>query len=319
MGKSILILFILYFLLSPETTVSQQLNSKEKIELELAIQHYRKKEYEEAITYLEKIAGKPINPNVYRYLFQSYININDFKEAEKLVKKQIRYQPYDFDYKIDLGHLYSLSGDLEKSRDQFEEILKELPDNQHEIVRISNNFIALNELEYAEQTLLRGRKKNRDYPFNFELANVYYLLQNYELMINEYLDLLKENENYIQSVQNSLQSAITNSSEEEVRSILRQSLLRRIQKEAGRDVYSELLIWLYVQEKDFAGAFIQAKALDRRNSESGNRIVALARLSASNQDYETAVNCYQYVIDKGPESSRYQVARKGLVNVYNEK
>ena len=72
----------------------------------------------------------------------------------------------------------------------------------------------------------------------------------------------------------------------------------RIQKKSDKKVLSEMLIWVYIQENNFGGAFIQAKALDKREKELGKRIDALARLSSANEDYKTAIKCYEYLIEK---------------------
>ena len=66
-----------------------------------------------------------------------------------------------------------------------------------------------------------------------------------------------------------------------------------------------MLIWVYIQEENYLGAFTQAKALDKRVKEYGDRLMALGHLSAENKDYETAIKCYQYVISKGLDSYYY--------------
>ena len=51
--------------------------------------------------------------------------------------------------------------------------------------------------------------------------------------------------------------------------------------------------------KDFESALIQAKAMDKRLDENGDRVLNLGRLSASNQEYSLAEKCFQYVVEKG--------------------
>ena len=53
--------------------------------------------------------------------------------------------------------------------------------------------------------------------------------------------------------------------------LLKDKLFRKIQKNPNQDVFSELLIWLYIQDKNFNGAYVQAKALDKRKGELGKR------------------------------------------------
>jgi outer membrane protein assembly factor BamD (BamD/ComL family) len=70
-----------------------------------------------------------------------------------------------------------------------------------------------------------------------------------------------------------------------------------------------------VQKKDFASAYVQTTALDKRYGEPGLRLMNLAQLAFNNKDFETAVKSYQYVIDKGPAGDYYLSARMELLNV----
>src|SRR6185295_15794809 len=72
-------------------------------------------------------------------------------------------------------------------------------------------------------------------------------------------------------------------------------------------------------QKDFESAFIQARALDKRQHEDGSRIMSLASLAETNFDYDAAVKAYQYVIEKGADNPNYISARMNLLNVRNEK
>lgn len=64
---------------------------------------------------------------------------------------------------------------------------------------------------------------------------------------------------------------------------------------------------------------IQAKAMDKRFSENGDRVINLGRLCVSNADYAAAEKCFQYVVDKGENGSYYIPARIELVNSANKK
>lgn len=64
--------------------------------------------------------------------------------------------------------------------------------------------------------------------------------------------------------------------------------------------------------KRLGGAFIQAKALDKRKKEEGNRVMALAQLFAQNEAYDIAIKAYNFVIAKGPDVYYYSNARNGI-------
>ncbi len=104
-------------------------------------------------------------------------------------------------------------------------------------------------------------------------------------MVSAYMDLLAVNEGYIQAVQNALSRYIDFSVADERSEILRTELLRRIQKDPQRTIFPDLLIWMYIQQKDMTAAFVQSKAMDKRFDEGGVRLMELARIALANKDH----------------------------------
>jgi len=286
---------------------------------QLAAQYYNNKEYDKAVIYYEKLFDKTKLPNYYVRLLSCFIELEEYKNAEKLVKREIKKNPYQLEYLTDLGNLYKVSGQTSKSKSTYENAIKLLTPNNEQIMGLANGFLKYKEPEYAIATYQKGSKLLKGtYPFNFEIAQVYGQMGKTEEMLDEYLNLLAFNGSYIQSVQNALQTTLSNDDGDKTK-VLKSLLVKRIQKDANNKVFPEMLIWLYVQEKNFNGAFIQAKAMDRRYKESGKRIDALAALSSENKDYETAIKCYEYLISKGDENYYYITSKMELVNVYNDK
>lgn len=127
------------------------------------------------------------------------------------------------------------------------------------------------------------------------------------------MDLLKVSPNYAQTVQNSINRLLNVVEDEKNAEMVRIEVLKRVQSDPQVDIYSELLIWLYLQRKEFDGALTQAKALDRRLGENGVRIIDIAQLAVNNEDYSAAKDAYSYVIEKGRTSEYYMVARTELL------
>jgi len=294
--------------------------AQKESDIQLAAQYYADKEYDKAVIYYEKLFDKNHSQAYYVRLLDCFIELKEFNNAEKLIKREIKRDTYQLEYWVDLGNLYEVSGESSKSTQSYDKALKLLTPNNNQIMGLANGFLKYKKTEYAIETYLKGRKLLKgSYPFNFELAQVYNVQGNTEAMLEEFLGLLAYQESYIQSVQNALQTALNPDVNGDKKALLKTLLIKNIQKSPDTKVYPEMLIWVYIQEENFAGAFIQAKALDKRQKEIGNRIVALAELSLENKDYETAIKCYQYVIEKGPENYYYIGSKMELVNVYNKK
>ncbi|HLP49745.1 MAG TPA: tetratricopeptide repeat protein, partial [Chitinophagales bacterium] len=93
----------------------------------------------------------------------------------------------------------------------------------------------------------------------------------------------------------------------------------KVQKNATNEDYIDLLTWVYIQNKDFEGALVQMKAVDRRKSENGFRVLNIARMAQTEGDYTNAISGFEYVVAKGKMNSMYFQARTELLNCRKEK
>ncbi|MEY4432444.1 MAG: hypothetical protein RLZZ44_574, partial [Bacteroidota bacterium] len=77
---------------------------------------------------------------------------------------------------------------------------------------------------------------------------------------------------------------------------LRKALITRTQQ--NQDLYwNQFLSWFYIQQKEFGKAFIQEKAIYKRNPESLTTIVNLAQLAIEEKDESTAKTIFNFVLE----------------------
>ncbi len=286
---------------------------------QLALQFYQNKEFDKALDYYEKLYNKKSPQQFYTPYLNCLLEIKDFKKAEKIVKKQIRQNPENPEIMVDLGTVYTRAEEPDKAKTAWEQTIKSIKQDE-QIFAVAKAFIAILQYDYAITTYLKGRKiSQNDYSYGFELADVYVLKGDKMAMINEYLDVLETQDSYLQSVQNSLQTSFGNDADMKQNELLKTELLKRIAKHPDKTILSELLIWMQIQQRDFEGAFIQAKALDKRKKEEGDRLMNLAKLCTQNENYGVAVKAYEYVILKGPGNYFYTNARMELLDVSYQK
>ncbi len=299
--------------------LSTHVNAQSMQDRALADQYMASLEYDKAAEIYDKIFDKDPFGTYSNYL-RCLFALKDYKEAEKIVKKMSKRQPDNLSLLSDLGYIYFLQEDEPKARDQYEKARKSLKPDQGSIMNLANSFVQRQLYDEALATYTEGRKlMNGIYGFYFESAEMYYQKGSFESMINEYLDAVADNPMVQQNVLNILQARVGFDPENTRNDLLRTSLLRKIQRNPDYPVFSEMLIWLFVQQKDFSSALIQAKGLDKRQREDGNRILTLGNLATANLDFESAINCFQYVVDKGPSYPNYIPARMELLNVTNKK
>ncbi len=286
---------------------------------QLAQQFFQNKEFDKALDYYEKLYNKKSPQQFYTPYLNCLIETKDCKKAEKIVKKQIKQNPDSPQLYVDLGNVYTVGEEPDKARTAWDQAIKSIKIDDQAFA-VANAFMATHQYNYAIATYLKGRKiSQNNYPFSFELADVFKEKGDNISMINEYLDLLETQDSYIQTVQNALQTSFGNDAATKQNELLKTELLKRISKSPDNTIFSELLIWMEIQQKDWDGAFVQAKALDKRKKEEGNRVMGLAQLFAQNEAYDVAIKAYQYVISKGPEVYYYTKARIELLYVYYQK
>jgi tetratricopeptide (TPR) repeat protein len=266
---------------------------------QLGLQYFNNREYDKAAALFERLFDEKPGVYNYTYLLQSLLELDDLDKAEKIVKKQAKRNPGDPRYIIDQGYVLIRGNQSNKATKLFDQAIKDLPADQRKISELANAFQVRRENDYAVKTYLKGRQLLApNYTFGFELALLYESQGNYDKMVNEYLDLLESNPEMQNQVQDRLQNSLNNDPEGQKSEMVRVALLKKVQKSPNDVMLSEMMLWLMVQLKDFEAAFIQAKALDRRLDENGSRVFALASLCVSNNNFITAIEAYNYVIEK---------------------
>ncbi|MEN8120821.1 MAG: tetratricopeptide repeat protein [Bacteroidota bacterium] len=307
--------YILVFLiLILNSVVFHKIIAQPQSKVQLAYEYYQSNEYQKAFVEFEGLYKKTRSRIYLNYMIKCVVELKDYDQAERMIKKQIRKNKHDLLNYVELGNIYKLKKDEKRAEEQYQYVIKNIPANRNVIMRIANSFLSKREYGYAETTYLRGRELI-PYAFHYEMANVYAYQRKSQELINEYLDLLVEDPESQPTVMNHLQSRMNSNYDENFKHILKRTLIKRIQKNAGEYIYNETLIWYYVQEKDFRNAIIQAKALDRRMKEGGRRLVELGGFAASNGMYETAKEAYLYVIKKDKGSVFYRNAKLAYLNV----
>jgi len=284
-------------------------------EEQLALQFYQNREFDKAAELFERIYEKKPSIFNYQYLFFCLVEIKEYGKAERLVKKCQRAEPDAPRYQVDLGYINYRSGHSEKSKKFYEDAVKKLRADQQQIFELANAFITRGEYEFAIKTYQKGKQLlNNAYPFGFEMAGVYERMGDFTNAMEAYLDLLETNCNYLNTVQDRIQMILSFDVNNEKNEQLRKILLARAQREPDNSCFAELLWWYSIQQRDFDIALIQAKALDRRLKEDGGKLVSLANLAVSNEKFDVAIDCYQYLILKGSTCSYYDYSRRELAN-----
>jgi tetratricopeptide (TPR) repeat protein len=283
---------------------------------QLAYEYYRNHEYEKAKELFAELYKQNPTHHFYTFYFHTLLQLGDTKEAEKLVKKQMNQIPSIQRYNVDLGYVYEMQGDFAKAKKQYESCITNITVNSNIVVEIAQAFLSYKLNDYAIKTYLHGRKlSNQSIAYSAEITSLYEIIDNYEKAMTEYIMLLGENENTLNFVASRLTNWLIDDNNDTHSEIIREQLLRAITKYPDNKAYSSLMIWFSMQKKDFVTAMKQAKAMDKRYNETGQRILELANVAAKNYDFNTAIDGYNYIIEKGEAFPLYYDAQIMLVNI----
>jgi len=275
----------------------------------LAQRYYYDGEYEKAAALYEKLYDANSRND---YYFDRYtdclLQLEQFDKAEKVIGQQVRLFPENVRYYVSYGKLYETQYQDEKANEMYELAIKRLTGNKYQIIKLANIFSNNSKYELAIQTYLKGAallKDNKSFAYN--LGELYRRKGDAEKMIEQYLNSLEANPERMGTLRTIFQRYLS----EEDYQVLQTQLYARIQENRNALYYPELLTWVFIQRKDYANAFRQVRALDRRLRENGMRIYQLAEIAANDGDYDAAIAGYDYIVEeKGTTSSFYLDAKR---------
>lgn len=285
---------------------------------QLAEQYFQNGELEKAAVLYEKLYAN----NTGDYYFERYLaclmDLNRFDDAEKIITKQIKKEPSKPTLYVQLGKLYERQNKETAASEQYKKAIDKLPSDRYIVDNLASTFNAMARYDLSLAAYEQGGKllRNKNL-FAFNLADLYRRKDNVPMMVESYLNAIKENPGYLPSVQSML---MRNASGAEEQTELQSQLYARIQDEPKVLVYPELLSWLFLQKKDYKNAFRQLKAVDRMNNEDGNRVFGLANIAAEDHDYDAAIEGFGYIVnDKGRQSPLFIVSKQNLLSCKRKK
>jgi len=277
----------------------------------LAQQYYLDGEFEKAAVVYKKLSEES---NANDYFFDRYVDclaeLESFDEAEKELKLKLKKNPKKVQLYVTYGNLLERQGRQEDANAQYQKAIKKIPADRFLVVKLANAFMNETKYELAAQTFQAGSKMlNDNQVFSYNLGDLYRRKGEPEKMIENYLNSLKGNSGRLRSIQTLFQRYLDLADFDE----LQGQLYGRIQDEPKSTVYIELLSWSFIQQKDYASALQQTKALDMRLGENGARPFQLSGIAQEAGDFATAINGYDYIVQKGPQGAFYIDAKKELL------
>jgi len=280
-------------------------------EIQIANEYNLKGQKDKALSMYEQLAKKNENiPLIHANYFNLLLDIGNYNEAEAYVERLLR-RDGKLNYRLDLGVIYVRSGDINKADKYFKNLIKSQSDDVYKLKTTSDYLASRNLTDYAIQALLQARTvSNSSSLYTLELANLYRMSGKRDQMVEEYLSYVTQTPANISYVKNLMQILLTKPEELES---LEKLLYDKVQKNQNSEVFVVLLIWVNLQQKNFYGAFIQARAYDKRFKKEQSKTLEIAQIALNNKDFSNADKSFSFVIKEYANTVNELPARLGLI------
>ena len=308
----ILIIIMLLFAGLSSVHAQQKLTPKQKQQqtnTKLALAFYNSKDYEKAAPLLLEVYKVSRNNYYFRLYITSLLELKEYDRALEQIQTEIEKQKNTKpSLYINWGYVLKAQDKVEEAEEKYRKALQNIPSSKGSYLVTASTFLQWREFEWAKKTYLQGREEIPKEQFNYELARANLYLRDYEEMMEEYLNLIRQDEKQINRIRSSLASAMSLDVDDSLRDQFRKQILRRIQAEPAVTGYNRLLIWFLLEEKKFSSALRQSIALDRRTGNEDVQIFRLAQMALKSKEYSNARDAFEYLLDKGPENPFYMQA-----------
>ena len=302
--------YILFFLLSAVSSIISQNIQDEN----LAREYYRQGEFQKAATLFGDIYKKKKVKSIYDKYVDCLIKIESYKKAEKTIKSFYK-QHENPSILIDLGKIYELKEEDKLAIETFELALKESEKNKRFLPTVGSKFFKEKKYEFALSAYLAANKENPRATYLIQISNIYSYLADIDSMYQNLIELIKKYPNYFQTAKNMIRRTISEDEENENNKKLKKMLIKNIQKENSYEV-SKILVWLFLQEKKFNQALKYEISIDKTSFNNSMEIISLCDVAFSNDDYETAEEGLNYILEsRDPNSYEYEYSKVEILHM----
>ena len=263
---------------------------------QLANNYFDRGEFEKAlVSYEELLKAQQGNSNYFQKVIECYQQLQQFDKAEKAIQERLdKYKQSSL--LIELGFNFQLQKNQEKANKQYNQAIDRIKKNANEAYGLAYTFERKALFDYALLAYKTALEIDPRLSFNFQMAMLYGQKGETDLMIETYLMEANLNPQNLPIIQNQLSRFMTEDGDENFNNSLKKALLIRTQK--TQDVFwNDFLSWYFVQQKEYGKAFIQQKAIYKRNPESFGNIVNLGEMAIEDNDQDSAKEILTFVLE----------------------
>lgn len=306
---SIVFRFLVFFLLCKGWVYAQS-----ETDIQLAQHYFLNNEFSKAQVYYEKLYNSDPSKVFFNRYLDCFVNLKDTKGAEKLFKKHLSLHPDDVFLALQFYFFYTSNGEAEKAK----KIKQDLQKKKFYDAKVFEDFIAQlikkKEFEWAKQSIEAMQKTIQNYPFELLLGELYKAQGDLAQALNQWLKGLVKFPNFKEKVQQDIGASFDFTEESEDLSLIQQSFVLASQEDPENPVYTEMLIWFFLQNRNFDAAYQQVVSYEKRFLGDGYYLLEFGKTCLENEDFPLASSAFKQVIDEG--YNRLKEAERWLLKTY---
>ena len=302
--------FIILLALIPFISISQN-NDVQK-----AQSLFSKGDYDKAVQIYEKLPSNKL-PRFYSSYLYSLNALSKYKEARKVAQKMYLRDKNNLRYLSDVIIFERKNDNKSQANKNLNILIKELKSSPSQALTISNNFNRNEMYDFAIKVLDATENDNNRSNYLIQRAENYSSLQDYEKMITCLLNLLEYNASRELYVRNKFQKTIYNFGikNENFNESLKKLLISYSNKNSKNPIYSDLLVWYFIQNKNYEMAYRQSVSMDLKFGDYDFTLLDIASLFQQEKKSMQANKVYNYIISKNKKDKFFYQAHAQKINL----
>lgn len=281
---------------------------------QLADGYFKRGEFDKALISYQKLYEK--HKGNYKYLYkliETHQQLEHYDDVQILLLERLS-KSNNPTLLVELGYNYQLKGNTEMSETYFTDAIIAIDENPAFAYSVAKRFQDHSILDKAIIVYKKAMVLNPKQNYNVQLARIYGELGNIEAMFSNYIDYIALKPTYLNNGKRAFSDFVSENSDNENNVSLRKLLLKKIQAQPD-EMWYDMLSWLYIQEKAYNKAFVQEKALYRRNPESLSRITDLALTAINEKEYDIAISIFNYILENSQDIETRLTAHQYLLDI----
>ncbi len=292
---------IFSFLLFPQILWGQ-----DNTDAQIAKQYFDQQEFEKSEILYKKLYSQ--NPErYYKSYYANLIALRKYNEAKEIVLKKNKQNANGVESHLDLGYIYIKQNDSAQAYKEISQAIEKSAKDASSVVMVYEFLKPLRQYQFIIQLFETAQKKqNNTQIYTNELIQNYLIIAENKKAANLFVEEIKRlnDQTFFVAIQ-IVQPFVENSS---FLLALEKQVYGMLAKEPNSLKWNEMALWLSLQTRNYDDAIRISKSLDKKNNENGSRLLELAEMAKGDRNYDIALECYDYVIQKKEKAALYHPA-----------